>query len=192
MTPRRPGEGSTTLEEEVRRALEEVRDPEIPSVSIVDLGLVEDVRVEEGGRVAVDLLPTFTGCPALGFIKEDAAAAVSAVPGVNGVSVRFLMSPAWSTDRITPEGRRRLTEFGIAPPEPLLAAAGAGAFAGGRGGPAAGGPASPGRARPARGVACPYCGSEETVFESAFGPTRCRTIYYCRACRNPFEKMKEV
>ncbi|MBX6349894.1 MAG: phenylacetate-CoA oxygenase subunit PaaJ [Clostridia bacterium] len=162
--PEPAGEG---LVERVREALATVHDPEIPSVSIVDLGLVETVRADEAGRVEVELLPTFTGCPALDIIALEAERAVRATPGVRSAEVRFVLHPAWTTDRISPEGRRRLREFGIAPPAPSAA-------------------------RPAPDVACPFCGSKDTVVESAFGPTRCRSIYYCRACRNPFEKIKEV
>lgn len=155
--------------DDVWDALGTVCDPEIPTLSIVDLGLVESVRCQ-GGRVEVDLLPTFTGCPALDVIREAVERAVGMIPHVQRVEVRYLLSPAWSSDRVTERGRAALQAFGIAPPR--------------REGPAA--------ARPAQNVACPYCGSTATVLESDFGPTRCRTIYYCRACRNPFEKMKEV
>ena len=140
-------------------ALAGVHDPEIPPCSITDLGIVEDVRAV-GGAVEVDLLPTFAGCPALDAIRDDCEAAVAnAAPGL-GVRVRFVTSPPWTSDRITPAGREALRAYGLAPPasdEP----------------------------RP-----CPFCGSRNTVQESQFGPTLCRATHYCAACRNPFEAFK--
>lgn len=147
-------------EERVRGALARVPDPEIPSCSIADLGMIADVRVTPGA-VEVDLLPTFAGCPAQLAIREDAERAVAEeAPGLD-VRVRFVYDPPWTTDRITPEGRRKLGGAGIAPPGPLQI-----------------------------GMRCPYCGSLDTHTESEFGPTPCRTIRYCRACRNPFEGFK--
>lgn len=160
-----------SLEERVRGALEVVPDPEIPACSIVDLGMVERVDAADD-VVDVGLLPTFLGCPAKEMIGERAEAAVRAVAGGRDVRVRFLADPPWTTDRITPQGRERLRSTGIAPhwerrggpvSVPLLAAV---------------------------GVPCPYCGSAETLMESAWGPTPCRTIHYCRSCRNPFEGFK--
>ncbi|MDA8346436.1 MAG: phenylacetate-CoA oxygenase subunit PaaJ [Thermaerobacter sp.] len=146
-------------EEGVRDALRSVSDPEIPVLSIVDLGLIEEVRIA-GSRVEVDLLPTFTGCPALGFIQQAAEQRLLHIPGVEEAKVAFRFDPAWSTERISPSGRLALQSFGIAPP----------------------------------GVAptCPYCGSHSTKIEASFGPTRCRSAYYCDACNNPFERMKAI
>ncbi|HEX2029836.1 MAG TPA: 1,2-phenylacetyl-CoA epoxidase subunit PaaD [Actinomycetota bacterium] len=160
-----------TLEDRVRRALGEVVDPEIPACTIEDLGMIHRVAVSEA-EVEVDLLPTFVGCPAKDVIGEDTEAAVRAVAGGRDVRVRFVLDPAWTTDRITERGRSRLREYGIAPhwerPSgatvvPLL--------------------------RPG-GVPCPYCGSTETVMESAWGPSPCRARHYCPSCRNPFEGFK--
>lgn len=165
-----------TVEAAVREALATVHDPEIPPCSIVDLGIVEDVRVRDGA-VEVDLLPTFAGCPALDVIRRDAEAAVRGVAGDRAVRVEFVLTKAWTSDRITPAGREALRSYGVTPPSsdrpgavfvPL---------------------ASLGRGR-AITVACPFCGSEQTVLESAFGPTLCRSTHYCRACRNPFEAFK--
>jgi ring-1,2-phenylacetyl-CoA epoxidase subunit PaaD len=149
----------TLTEAVVRDALRSVSDPEIPVLSIVDLGLVEEVRIL-GERVEVDLLPTFTGCPALGFISKAAEERLLRIPGVSEAKVSYRLDPAWSTDRISPAGMLALRSFGIAPP----------------------------------GVApaCPYCGSQKTRVDSAFGPTRCRSVYYCDACQNPFERMKAL
>jgi ring-1,2-phenylacetyl-CoA epoxidase subunit PaaD len=152
------------IEAAVRDALSRVKDPEIPVCTIADLGLIEDVRVA-GGAVRVTLLPTFVGCPALDAIRTDAERAAREAAPDHEVNVVFSYDPPWTTDRITQAGREALTTFGIAPP---------------------------GKARPLLQVAvrCPNCGSLDTTLESAFGPTACRTIRYCNACRNPFEGFK--
>jgi ring-1,2-phenylacetyl-CoA epoxidase subunit PaaD len=154
----------------LRLALEEVKDPEIPPLSVVDLGIIEDVRVEEG-RVVVEAIPTFVGCPALEIIRRDITERLLQVEGVESVAVKFLLSPPWTTDRITEKGRAMLRSFGIAPP--------------GRSG---GGDLIVLEEAPA----CPYCGSGKTHLENLFGPTACRSIYYCDACRQPFEAMKQI
>ena len=163
------------IEDDVWTALAGVHDPEIPPCSITDLGIVERVRVSDEA-VEVDLLPTFAGCPALDVIRADAEAAASAAGGGREVRVRFVFAPPWTSDRITPEGRRALTAYGITPPGE-----------GGSRGPVVVPLAALSRSG---GVACPFCGSGDTVLESAFGPTLCRTIQFCRACRNPFEGFK--
>jgi ring-1,2-phenylacetyl-CoA epoxidase subunit PaaD len=161
-----------TLERAVWEALARVHDPEIPPCSITDLGIVGGIRVSDES-VEVDLLPTFAGCPALDVIRQDAEAAVRAAAGERAITVRFVYSPAWTSDRITPEGRAALQEYGVTPP--------------GRGGafiPLAA------LERIEGSVTCPFCGSDQTVMESAFGPTLCRSTHYCRSCRNPFEAFK--
>jgi len=160
------------LELAVWDALARVRDPEIPPLSITDLGIVQAVRVE-GATIEVDLLPTFAGCPALDVIRADAAHAVEAAAPDRTVRVRFVLSPPWTSDRITPEGREALRRYGLTPPGegrvflPLASVS-----------------------APAVTATCPFCGSDETEMESAFGPTLCRTTHFCRACRNPFEAFK--
>jgi ring-1,2-phenylacetyl-CoA epoxidase subunit PaaD len=167
---------TATLEGRVREALGAVMDPEIPAVSIVDLGMVE--RIEASDRVVeVDLLPTFVGCPAKDVIGEDVATAVREVAGDREVRVRFVYDPPWTTERITERGQEGLREYGISPEW--------------KGGP----PRTRETVvvplmRPSQ-VPCPYCGSTETSMESAWGPTPCRTAHYCRSCRNPFEGFKE-
>jgi ring-1,2-phenylacetyl-CoA epoxidase subunit PaaD len=156
-------------------ALAGVRDPEIPPASITDLGIVERVHVT-ADAVRIDLLPTFVGCPALDVIREDAVKAAAGAAGGRVVEVRFVYSPPWTSDRITPEGREALRSYGLTPPP---AEAAGRTFV-----PLA----SMHRAEGA--AACPFCGSEDTVLESAFGPTLCRTTHFCRACRNPFEAFK--
>ncbi|MEO7803077.1 MAG: 1,2-phenylacetyl-CoA epoxidase subunit PaaD [Actinomycetota bacterium] len=151
----------------VYEALSGVADPEIPAVSVLDLGIIEEVKVV-GDDVEVTCLPTFVGCPALDVIREDIETALTSI-GAHG-TVKFIYKPPWTTDRITDEGKRKLEEYGLAPPgpRPHLALT----------------VLSPGR--------CPYCGSSETVVESPFGPTACRATCYCNACRNPYEKFKSV
>lgn len=161
-----------TVEQAVWEALAEVHDPEIPPCSITDLGIVEGIRVSDEA-VQVDLLPTFAGCPALDVIRQDAEAAIRPVAGERSVQVRFVYSPPWTSDRITAQGRAALTEYGVTPPGTT------GAFI-----PLAS------LVRSERSVSCPFCGSDQTVLESAFGPTLCRSTHYCRSCRNPFEAFK--
>jgi ring-1,2-phenylacetyl-CoA epoxidase subunit PaaD len=150
---------STVTPETVRSILGTVHDPEIPTVSIVDLGLVHRVSVTSD-RIGVELLPTFVACPAL----EVIAAAVRDALGGFGrpVDVDFTFEVSWTTERLTPRGRAGLAAAGIAPPSD---------------------PAD---------VRCPYCASGEVAIDSAFGPTLCRSLWYCRACRQPFEAFKPV
>lgn len=162
------------VERAVWEAVASVRDPEIPPVSIADLGVVEAVRVT-GAAVEIDLLPTFAGCPALEVIRADVRDAVAAAAGGREVRVRFVLAPPWTSDRITPAGREALRSYGLTPPGRV--------------------PTGPVPVRLARGRApepahCPFCGSDDTVLESAFGPTLCRSTHFCRACRNPFEAFK--
>ena len=159
----------------VWEALATVHDPEIPPLSITDLGIVERVTVT-AGSVDVELLPTFSGCPALDVIHDDAARAAAPAAGGRAVEVRFVYSPPWTSDRITPEGREALRSYGLTPPP---AEAAGRTFV-----PLA-------SLRLTEGAAtCPFCGSDDTVLESAFGPTLCRSTHFCRACRNPFEAFK--
>ena len=166
------------LEGSVWAALASVHDPEIPPCSIVDLGIVERVDVSESA-IEVDLLPTFAGCPALDVIEADVTRAVEDVAGGRDVRVRFVYSPPWTSDRITPRGREALRTYGVTPPGRLGEEAGPTTFV----------PLAAVR-NPAPPLTCPFCGSRQTVVESQFGPTLCRTIHFCQACRNPFEGFK--
>ncbi|TYZ53424.1 phenylacetate-CoA oxygenase subunit PaaJ [Ralstonia solanacearum] len=159
-----------------RAGLDAVADPEIPVVSIAELGILRDVRIDETDTLAVTITPTYSGCPAMEQIADDVTRALQAA-GVGAFCVRTALSPAWTTDWITPEGRRKLHHFGIAPPAHVVAA----------------GAARPIRlVRPAEAdrVACPQCGSLDTVLVSAFGSTACKALYRCRACREPFDYFK--
>jgi ring-1,2-phenylacetyl-CoA epoxidase subunit PaaD len=164
----------TLTETEVWDALAEVPDPEIPVVSVVDLGLVHSVTLD-GPRLRVELLPTFVGCPALELIRRSVAERLAGM--APEVEVEMTFAVPWTSDRITAEGRRKLRESGFAPPSQ-----------------AAGGDARPLFAtittRPR--AACPFCGSGDTTLENLFGPTLCRTLFWCNRCRQPFEQFKAV
>ena len=158
-----------------------IDDPEMP-ISIVDLGLIEDIRIANGAdeaKVSIDVLPTFVGCPALEMIANEITEKVGALEGVGETDVRIVYDPPWSVDRITDEGRASLKTHGVTVPE-----------TGGR----LSVPGHEGGAVELRisAIKCPYCSSDETALDSMFGPTRCRMIYYCKACRNSFEHMKKV
>jgi ring-1,2-phenylacetyl-CoA epoxidase subunit PaaD len=162
---------TVVTEPDVWEALAEVQDPEIPTVSVVDLGIVRRVEVGEG-RLRVELLPTFVGCPATELIRLAVAERLAPLAPV--VEVEATFAEPWTSDRITPEGRRKLRESGFAPP-----------------GPAGAGPLL--LTISSRTTAtCPYCGSADTAMENPFGPTPCRSIFYCNACKQPFEQFKSV
>lgn len=167
-----PAAPASALERAVWDALHEVPDPEIPAVSVVDMGMVASVEVHDAA-VRITVTPTFTGCPAVPVIEKDVAAAARALPGVEDVDVSFTFDPLWTTDRITPAGRVKLREFGLAPPtgkRPVLIS----------------------EIGLPRIAVCPFCGSNDTRNENPFGPTPCRALYYCNACSNPFEQFKPV
>jgi ring-1,2-phenylacetyl-CoA epoxidase subunit PaaD len=157
--------------EAVWAALEEIPDPEIPIISLVDLGVIRDVRID-GERVHVEFTPTFLGCPALEPMKralEEKVAGLGAEP-----DVQVIQDDSWSTDKITPAGREKLREAGFAPPAPR--AAGATTLV----------------QLQSKAFRCPYCGSTETRLENIFGPTPCRSIRWCESCRQPFEQFKTI
>ncbi len=155
---------------QVWAALDEVDDPEIPVVSLVDLGVVRDVQVD-GDRVHVEFTPTFLGCPALEVMRDRMAAKIAELGGQPDVEV--ISDDSWSTDRITPAGREKLRAAGFAPPAPRAAQ-------------------TPTLVQLQKGFRCPYCGSTDTRLDNLFGPTPCRSIRYCNACRQPFEQFKTI
>ncbi len=164
---------SRPLESAVWAALHDVHDPEIPTISVVDLGVVRSVAAE-GGRIRVELLPTFIGCPAIEVMRTSVTDRLRDF--AREISVEISFAEPWTTERITPEGRAALRAAGFAPP-----AAGGGNGAGML------------TVLPQLPVGeCPYCGSSNTTLENAFGPTLCRAIYHCADCRQPFEQFKEV
>lgn len=163
-------------EDRILELLGTVADPEIPAISVVDLGVIGSVLVD-GRRVSVELLPTFVGCPAVGVMQQRIVAALTGAGVADQVDVPITYDPPWTSDRITPEGRERLRLSGFAPPAPMPAG-------------------------PALGLLdelavlpvaeCPYCGSRKTTLDNPFGPTLCRAIYHCADCRQPFEQFKRV
>lgn len=159
--------------EAVHATLADIPDPELPC-SIVDLGLVETVTVNESNQVDITLLPTFTGCPALDMIADDVTRLVSELDLVESCRVHWVFDPPWSTDRISENGRASLKAHGVTVPSC--------------------GSEAPSKDVPLRtsAIPCPWCGSTNTHLESSFGPTRCRTIQYCDDCNNTFEDMKRL
>jgi ring-1,2-phenylacetyl-CoA epoxidase subunit PaaD len=153
-----------------------VTDPELPMLTLADLGVLREVS-ELDGKVTVVITPTYTGCPALEAMRADLVRALRRA-GYADVEVRTALAPAWSTDWITEAGRRKLAEAGIAPPGPRPRRTA--------------GRVPLNLAPPARRVPCPRCGSAETELVSEFGPTACRSLRRCRACREPFEHVKEI
>jgi ring-1,2-phenylacetyl-CoA epoxidase subunit PaaD len=157
--------------EQVWDAFAAIPDPEIPVVSLVDLGVIRSVDVHEG-RVRVEFTPTFLGCPALETMKralEETVAELGAEP-----EVRVLSDDSWSTDKITPAGREKLRAAGFAPPAPREAS-------------------TPKLVQlQTNAFRCPYCGSTRTRLENIFGPTPCRSLRYCESCRQPFEQFKTI
>ncbi|MEU3224583.1 1,2-phenylacetyl-CoA epoxidase subunit PaaD [Streptomyces sp. NPDC006976] len=164
----------TPLEEELLGLAGSVPDPELPVLTLEDLGVVRSVEVTEPGRVTVKLTPTYTGCPAIEAMSTDIERVLHDY-GVPEVSVETVLSPAWSTDDITAEGRRKLAEFGIAPPRPHDAASGSG-----------------GPVPVTLSVRCPHCGSTDTELLSRFSSTACKALRRCVACREPFDHFKEL
>jgi ring-1,2-phenylacetyl-CoA epoxidase subunit PaaD len=154
--------------ERVWEALAEIPDPEIPTVSLVDLGVVRDVEVEHD-RVRVSFTPTFLGCPAVEVMRALMAERIRELGAEPNIEVS---SEGWSSDRITEAGRRKLEESGFAPPTGTA-------------------PATLVQIQSAV-HRCPYCGSEDTRLENLFGPTPCRSIRYCNTCRQPFEQFKTL
>lgn len=157
--------------------LDGVPDPEVPAVSVCDLGIVRDVRLA-GDGLEIVLTPTYSGCPATEAIERDVLAAIEAA-GLGPAHATLQRAPAWTTEWITERGRARLLAYGIAPPGPL----------------------PPGtevplrfmpRAAAAPALACPRCGSQQTERLSAFGSTACKALYRCMACREPFEHFKPL
>ncbi len=161
---------------EARKIAESVPDPELPMLTLADLGILRDVT-DEGGRVVVSITPTYSGCPALTEMRRDVRQRLAAA-GYPDVEVRTELRPAWSSDWITPAGRRKLARAGIAPPNAAR--------------PAAPGPVPLTLGRPRPAVACPRCGSGDTVLASAFGATACQAQYRCRECAEPFDYVKDI
>lgn len=145
---------------QIEEILNEVKDPEIPVISIADLGILRDVKVEDG-FVEVVITPTYTGCPAMMEIERHINNALKK-EGINDFKIRTVLSPAWSTDLMTEEGKARLKEYGIAPPNPTNE----------------------------EDIECPNCGSHNTKLVSQFGSTACKSLFKCNDCLEPFDYFK--
>jgi ring-1,2-phenylacetyl-CoA epoxidase subunit PaaD len=156
-------------EQRVWQLLGTIADPEIPVLSIVDLGIVRHVSVQSDGRMHVGITPTYSGCPATEVIRASVRAALDTA-GFRDAVLEEVLSPAWTSDWLSAAGRRKLAAFGIAPPAAPVA--------------------SPRRLWQAPAVACPRCGSEATERISEFGSTPCKAHYRCSACREPFDYFK--
>lgn len=169
----------TTVHAPADRAAEAVAavpDPELPMVTIADLGILRAVEVSDSGRVTVTITPTYSGCPAMDTIRTDIHRALSAA-GWSDVAVRTRLSPAWSTDWMSPEAKRKLAESGIAPPGPRRDAGSTGGT---------------GPVGVRLSVRCPNCGSPDTREISWFGATACKALWRCQACAEPFEHFKAL
>lgn len=171
--------GAATLDlDELARIAGAVPDPELPPITVADLGILRSVDRRADGTIVATVTPTYSGCPAVEVIEHDIRAALLAA-GCGRVEVVRALSPAWTTDWITDEGRRKLVEAGIAPP----------GAAGERSGPVA---VQLGRRPAPRPVPCPRCGSGDTAQISPFGSTACKALHRCNACAEPFDRFKEL
>ncbi|MCZ0988075.1 1,2-phenylacetyl-CoA epoxidase subunit PaaD [Streptomyces diastatochromogenes] len=176
---------ATALEAELLELAGSVPDPELPVLTLQELGVVRAVHVSGADTVEVDLTPTYTGCPAIEAMSVDIERVLRA-HGVREVTVRTVLSPAWSTDDITPEGRRKLQEFGIAPPRvrhdsgPVSLTLGATRTL------------VEDAAEDSDPVRCPHCGSADTELLSRFSSTACKALRRCLSCREPFDHFKEL
>ena len=164
-----PGGDAVSSLEQVWAALEDVKDPEIPVVSVVEMGIVREVAVEPD-RVVVTITPTFSGCPALVAMQDGIVERLKRL-GIENVDLRVVLSPPWSTEWIGESARAKLKAFGLAPP------------------PRHDGDFTLVLLDPAE---CPYCGSKDTRLRNSFGPTLCRAIYTCNSCHQPFEQFKPL
>ena len=165
---------NTATREQLLEILTQVKDPELPFIDIVELGVVRDVALEEG-TVVVSITPTYSGCPAIQVIEQEAVAALRD-HGFDEVRVRTVFSPAWSTDWMSEETKQKFRDNGIAPPQGSSASGGIAELVSLR------------RARPT--IECPYCGSSNTVEKSEFGSTACKSIHFCNGCHQPFDYFK--
>jgi ring-1,2-phenylacetyl-CoA epoxidase subunit PaaD len=160
--------------EDVFEILDEVKDPEVPVLSVVELGIIREVRVN-GSAVTVRITPTYSGCPAMRVIEEDITAALTE-RGLGPIHLETVYAPAWTTDWLSADAKRKLEGYGIAAPGPaprdsLVTLT---------------------RAPHVQLLRCPYCGSHDTTLQSEFGSTACKSIGYCKACQQPFEGFKAI
>ncbi len=157
--------------EEVRTELKNVKDPEIPTISIVDLGIVTGIDILENNKVHVTLTPTFAGCPALKLMEDMVVNHLNTVTEIDEVTVETSFETTWTTDLITPEGHEAIKKHGLAPPKRNCSSI---------------------TMELLESTKCPYCDSEDTTLKSPFGPTLCRSLHYCNNCKQAFEGFKPV
>ncbi|MFJ3959070.1 1,2-phenylacetyl-CoA epoxidase subunit PaaD [Arthrobacter sp. NPDC090010] len=165
-----------TLLERAWEAAGRVRDPELPMLSLIDLGVLRDVQLEQDGAVVAAITPTYSGCPAMASMRDDLVRELRTA-GFTDARVRVALEPAWTTDWITDRGRNALAEAGISPPGPA---------------PRRSGPVPLSLLPTRRAVSCPQCGSPDVELNSEFGSTACKAMYRCRACLEPFDHVKEI
>lgn len=156
---------------EIYNFLKEIEDPEIPVINIVELGIVRDVKINEG-EINISITPTYSGCPAMKVIEDEIIFKLKD-KGFQNIKIKTIYSPAWTTDWITEETKEKLRQYGIAPP-PKVSAEDIFPFL------------QPKKEK----VACPYCKSIETVVTSNFGSTPCKALHFCNHCHQPFEEFK--
>lgn len=157
-----------TTRDDILEQLRVIEDPEIPALNVVDMGIVRDVQIDDLG-IRVVITPTYSGCPAMRLIEERILSLLDG-KGYGDVSVQTTLAETWTTDWMSDDVKRKLTQYGIAPP---LCGAGSGAA-------------------PPASVGCPFCESEDTELRTEFGSTACKALYYCNGCRQPFEHFKSI
>jgi ring-1,2-phenylacetyl-CoA epoxidase subunit PaaD len=164
----------TANRDDILAILSEVKDPEIPVIDVVELGIVRDIVIDDN-ELRVDITPTYSGCPAMQVIEREILSTLQS-HGFQNARVNTVYSPAWTTDWITPEAREKLRAYGIAPPAGRSDFGGIAELVSLR------------RAKPT--TECPFCGSANTIIKSEFGSTACKSIHYCNSCHQPFDYFK--
>lgn len=160
-----------SLKKQILHALEDVKDPEIPVISVVDLGIITNIEVKEDRTVIIGMTPTFTACPAIEMMKTEIKKRAEKMEGVKSVEVKVDFSVQWNSNLITEKGKQQIKDFGLAPP-----------------------PKHDGMIdlEIISKAACPHCNSSNTTMQTPFGPTLCRSIHYCFDCRQAFEQFKPI
>ncbi len=158
------------MNQKILDILAQVADPEVPVLSVLDLGIVRDIRMQDNGELEIMITPTYTGCPAMDMIAANIRMELSA-NGYGQVKITNVLSPAWTTDWMSEEGKQKLKDYGIAPPLPKQQACRSELFA-------------------EQAVQCPHCNSYHTTRISEFGSTACKALYQCRDCKEPFDYFK--
>ena len=157
-------------QQDIIDALHDVKDPEIPTISLVELGVITAVEIADDGAVRIVMTPTFVGCPAMDYMQRDVENRLRGL-GVENVEVVMNLDTPWTSNRVTDEGRKRLLEHGLAPAPRFDGVL---------------------ELTVLNDIACPFCGSRDTTLKSPFGPTLCRSLHYCNSCRQGFEGFKPL